>query len=204
MPQISKTTKTAAKTKTSTRAADSWLDGKDAKSSTPRKATRKVAAKKTPAKKVVARKAPAKAVRKSPEKKVTARKTRKPRPPKAALVVKPIRTKLGRTDLVEHLSTTSGQDKTAVKAVMEALKVTMLAHIAPRGAGEFVLPGMFKIATRKVPAKKVAAIKKGTEVRNPRTGETYAHAGRAAFTKPATVKVRIRPMKAMKDMAIGA
>lgn len=190
MPQVSK--KTVTKTSTTRATKDSWLDGETAKST---KTTRAKPAAKKVARKVAAKKAPAK--------KTVARKTRKPRQPKAAVTVKAIRTKMGRTELLDHLVSTTEVDKASVKAVLEALKTTMLGHIAPRGAGEFVMPGMFKIATRKIPAKKVAAIKKGTEVRNPRTGQTYEHAGRKAFVKPATVKVRIRPMKAMKDVAIG-
>jgi len=203
MPQVSKTSKT--KTTAKTRAADSWLDSEKA---TPTKAKAKPAAKKAvakkaaPAKKRVARKAPVKAVRKAPAKKVVARKTRKPRQPKAAVVVKPIRTKLGRTELLAHLCEASGQDKAAVKSVLEALKVTMQGSLAPRGAGEFVMPGLFKVVTKKIAARKVAAIKKGTEVRNPRTGETYAHEGRKAYTKPATVKVRVRPMAGLKNAAL--
>jgi hypothetical protein len=89
-----------------------------------------------------------------------------------------------------------------VKSVLEALKVTMQGSLAPRGAGEFVMPGLFKVVTKKIAARKVAAIKKGTEVRNPRTGETYAHEGRKAYTKPATVKVRVRPMAGLKNAAL--
>lgn len=189
MPQVSKT----QATKTRRTSADSWLDDGDTK-------PKRTAAKKATKAKPVARKATAK---KAPTKKVV-RRASTLRKTKAPIEVKAIRTKMGRTELVEHLAAATELGKTEVKAVLEALKLTMLGHIAPRGAGEFVMPGMFKVATRKVPAKKVAAIKKGTEVRNPRTGETYAHAGRKAFTKPATVKVRVRPMKAMKDVAIGA
>lgn len=204
MPRISKSTKTVSKTRRSTAASDSWLEGEAAGSGRASTKT-KPAAKKTVTKAKAKAKKPVakKAVARKTTKVTKTRATCKPRQPKAVVAVKPMRTKLGRTELVEHLAEVAELDKPQVKRVLEALKAAMLSHIAPRGAGEFVMPGMFKVVTKKIPAKKVAAIKKGTEVRNPRTGETYAHEGRKAYTKPATVKVRIRPMKAMKDAAIG-
>lgn len=197
MPKITKTS--ASKTKTTRVGAESWLEGKEAKSTkTKAKPARKTAAKKPVAKKVVRKTTARKVVRKTPVK-----RTRRAAAAKSTSPVKAVRTKMGRMDLLNHLTEASGLQRGQVKVVLDTLKDTMLAHIAPRGAGEFVMPGMFKVVTKKIPAKKVAAIKKGTEVRNPRTGEVSEHPGRKAYVKPATVKVRIRPMKAMKDVAIG-
>lgn len=212
MPRVTKTV-SASKAKTTLKAADSWLAGAKAVKvkATPAK---KVAAKKASPGAVKARallarmdkakalKATGKTVRKPAAKKVVARKTKTPRQPKAAIAVKAIKTKLSRVELLDHLMAESGQEKTAVKAVLEALKTTMQGSLAPRGAGEFVLPGLFKIVTKKVPARTVKAIKAGTEVRNPRTGDVYAHEGRKAYTKPATVKVRLRAMAGLKNAAL--
>jgi hypothetical protein len=60
-----------------------------------------------------------------------------------------------------------------------------------KGAGNFALPGLFKINAVKVPAKPK---RKG---KNPFTGEEQVFAAR-----PATVKVKVCPLKKLKDAAL--
>ena len=81
--------------------------------------------------------------------------------------------------------------KTAV-GVFNTLESVMLGSVHPRGAGEFVLPGLLKITLRKVPARKA-----GTLVRNPATGEMMA-----AAAKPASVRVKVRALSKLKKAAV--
>ncbi len=66
----------------------------------------------------------------------------------------------------------------------------MLGSVDKKGAGEFTLPGLFKVAVQKVPAK---AKRFG---KDPFTGEE-----RWFPAKPASVKVKVRPLKKLKDAA---
>src|ERR1700756_2290680 len=94
-------------------------------------------------------------------------------------VVKETLTKSGLINLIAEQNDIPR--KTAI-GVFNTLESVMLGSVHPRGAGEFVLPGLLKITLRKVPARKA-----GTLVRNPSTGE-MAKAG----AKPANVRVKIR------------
>ena len=86
----------------------------------------------------------------------------------------------------------------ADESVIEALNELIVRSVMPGGAGELALLSLFKIVARKYPAKKMPAIKKGTLVRNPSTGEMMPSAGRAAFTKPATIKPKIRGLAKLR------
>ena len=76
----------------------------------------------------------------------------------------------------------------AVKAVMAALENTMVASINKKGAGSFVLLGLLKVTAVAVPAKKA---RKGI---NPFTKEETVFKAR-----PASVKLKVRPLKKLKD-----
>ncbi len=116
------------------------------------------------------------------------KKSAKKSAPKAA--VKPIKGVLSKSALIKHLAGTTGAAAKDVRAIIAALEDTIHAAIGKRGGRSFVLPGLFKISVVNVPAKKA---RKGI---NPFTGaETLFKA------KPATVKVKVRPMKKLKDAA---
>lgn len=104
---------------------------------------------------------------------------------------KAIKERMNKTQLLQHLAEKTDLDKKDVKAVMDALEETMIGHVRKRGIGEFMFPGLFKIVSQKVPAKKA---RKGT---NPFTGEETTFKA-----KPATIKLKIRPMKKLKDAAL--
>ena len=135
---------------------------------------RKPAAEKTVAKKVVAEKAPVK-------KAVAA----------APAAMKPIKTAMNKSALTAHLAESSGVEPKAVKAVLAALEATALASMNKKGIGEFTLPGLLKVVAQKVPAK---AKRFG---KNPFTGEEQWFPA-----KPASVKVKVRPLKKLKDAAL--
>ena len=98
---------------------------------------------------------------------------------------------------------TERQAKLLVAAVLEKQSELILGSLSPKGIGEFVMPGIAKFLTRKIPARKVPAREAG-EVKSPLTGKIVQQEARAAFTKPATVRVKIRPLKIVKDVAIPA
>ena len=104
--------------------------------------------------------------------------------------VKPIKGALSKSALIMHLSGTTGAAAKDVRAVIAALESTIHAAVGRKGGRTFVLPGLFKITVVNVPAKPK---RKGV---NPFTGEETVFKA-----KPATVKVKVRPMKKLKDAA---
>ena len=105
-------------------------------------------------------------------------------------VVKPIKEALGKSGLVAHLSEASGVAPKDVRAVMSALEGAVAGSVSKKGVGEFTLPGLLKITSTSVPAKPK---RKGI---NPFTKEEQWFAA-----KPASVKVKVRPLKKLKDAA---
>ena len=78
-----------------------------------------------------------------------------------------------------------------VSGIFEELSIVIEKHVSKRGVGQFILPGLFKIAIVKKPATKAR------EGINPFTGE------KALFkAKPARNVVKIRPLKKLKDMVV--
>lgn len=120
-------------------------------------------------------------------KKPVRKAAKKPAPKTAAKSVKSV---LSKSALVHHLAGTSGAAAKDVRAVITALEDTIRASISKKGPRTFVLPGLLKITAVAVPAKKA---RKGI---NPFTGEETVFKA-----KPATVKVKVRPMKKLKDAA---
>ena len=104
-----------------------------------------------------------------------------------------LREKMTKTEVLNEISTNTGLSKKDVSAVLEELGIVIERHIKKRAVGEFTLPGLLKIKTVKKPAQKA---KKG--VPNPfRPGETMDVAA-----KPASTKVKVLPLKKLKDMAL--
>ncbi|WP_111657058.1 HU family DNA-binding protein [Isoalcanivorax indicus] len=132
---------------------------------------KKAAAKKTAAKKPAAKKVAAAAA-------------------PAARKVKPITEPMSKTQVTANIAETTGLTKKQVSAVLEELTGIIEGHVKKRGAGQFTLPGLMKITTVKKPATKA---RKGI---NPFTGEETVFKA-----KPASIAVKIRPLKKLKDMA---
>ena len=119
--------------------------------------------------------------------------TSKKAAPKAATkpaAPKPIKEALSKSGLVAHLSDTSGVATRDVRAVLSALEGAMAGSVSKKGAGTFTLPGMLKVTAVNVPAKPK---RKGI---NPFTKEEQWFAA-----KPASVKLKVRPLKKLKDAA---
>ena len=135
-----------------------------------------MAAKKTAkkaAKKAVAKKAPAKAAVKAPAKKMTA-----------------VAERYNKTQILTEIAENTELTKKQVQAVLDNLGDVIERHVKKRAVGEFVLPGLLKIQAVKKPAKKA---RKGI---NPFTGEETTFKA-----KPASIAVKIRPLKKLKEMA---
>jgi nucleoid DNA-binding protein len=99
---------------------------------------------------------------------------------------------LTKSALVAHLADAAQVAAKDARALLAALENTIVASIGRKSAGTFVLPGLLKITVTSVPAKPA---RKGV---NPFTGEPTTFKA-----KPATVKVKVRPMKRLKDAAKG-
>jgi nucleoid DNA-binding protein len=132
---------------------------------------KKAVAKKTVAKKTAAKKAPVKAA--PPVKKLTAVKDR-----------------FNKTQILNEIAEETELSKKQVQAVLDSLNDVIERHVKKRAVGEFVLPGLLKIQAVKKPAKKA---RKGI---NPFTGEETVFKA-----KPASIAVKIRPLKKLKEMA---
>ena len=111
-------------------------------------------------------------------------------PAAAPAAVKPIKDAFNKSTLIAHLATQSGVEPKAVKAVLAALEGAIVASVHKKGSGEFTLPGLLKIGVLQVPAKKKRFCK------DPFTGEE-----RWFDPKPASVKIKTRALKKLKDAA---
>ena len=116
-----------------------------------------------------------------------AKKAARKAAPKAQQSIKSV---LSKSALVAHLSGTTGAAAKDVRAVLAALEGTIHSAIGKKGARVFVLPGLLKITVTSVAAKPA---RKGI---NPFTGEPTTFKA-----KPATVRVKVRAMKKLKDAA---
>ena len=137
-------------------------------------AARKTAAKKAPAKKKAAAK-------KAPAKKAAAAPARK---------IKAIGERYTKTQILNQISENTELSKKQVQSVLDELSAVIEGHVKKRACGEFVLPGLLKITTVKKPARRA---RKGI---NPFTGEETTFKA-----KPASIQVKVRPLKKLKEMA---
>jgi nucleoid DNA-binding protein len=115
-------------------------------------------------------------------------------PAKKAVVapkkIKAISERYTKTQMVTQIAENTELSRKQVQSVIDELSDIIEGHIKKRACGEFVLPGLMKIATVKKPAKKA---RKGI---NPFTGEETVFKA-----KPASNAVKIRPLKKLKEMA---
>ena len=103
-----------------------------------------------------------------------------------------IKEKYTKTQMLSEIADNTGLSRKQVSEVMDELGDLVERHIKKRGCGEFTLPGLLKIITKKKPAQKA---KKG--VPNPfRPGELMDVAA-----KPASIQVKVRPLKKLKEFA---
>ena len=104
--------------------------------------------------------------------------------------VKPIKVAFNKSSLMTHLSEEAGVELKAVRAVIASLEAVMLASVHKKGLGSFTLPGLLKVNVVHVPAKKK------------RTGiDPFTKQEREFAAKPASVKIKTRALKKLKDAA---
>lgn len=99
---------------------------------------------------------------------------------------------LTKSELFGEIAETTGLSKKEVASVVEQLGSQIERHLKKKSVGQFTLPGLLKIKTVKRPARKA---QKG--VPNPfKPGELMD-----VPAKPASMKVKVTPLKKLKDMA---
>ena len=98
---------------------------------------------------------------------------------------------LTKTEILTNIAAATGLTKKEIASVLDALSGEIKKSLSSRGVGSFALPGLLKIEKKKVPARPA---KKG--VPNPfKPGELMDVAARPAYSK-----VKVRPLKTLKDM----
>ena len=103
---------------------------------------------------------------------------------------KPIKTAFNKTSLITHLAQVAAVEIKAVKAIIASLEATILASVHKKGLGSFTLPGLLKVNVVNVPAKKK------------RVGiDPFTKVERTFAAKPASVKIKTRALKKLKDAA---
>jgi nucleoid DNA-binding protein len=109
----------------------------------------------------------------------------------APAAIKPVKDNLTKSALLTLISEQNGVTRKQANEILATIEGAILGSVHPRGAGQFIFPGLFKVTLRKVPARKA-----GTLIRNPATGEMVK-----AAAKPATVRVKVRALSKLKSAA---
>jgi len=96
-----------------------------------------------------------------------------------------------KSEILNAISNETDLPRKQVSAVLESLNGQISKSLGRRGPGVFTLPGLIKIEKKKIPARKARK-----NVPNPfRPGETMD-----IPAKPASTKVKVRPLKNLKGM----
>jgi nucleoid DNA-binding protein len=155
-----------------------------------KKGVRKTKAKAKTTKRTTAKKS---TVKKATKKKATKTKTAKTAKAMKAVVAGPlgkVSSVYTKSTLLSTLSDRTGLAKKDVSAVLTELTTVVEGHLKRGGPGKFTLPGMLKMTVKNAPARKA---RKGV---NPFTGEPTIFKA-----KPASRKVKVTALKALKEMA---
>jgi nucleoid DNA-binding protein len=106
--------------------------------------------------------------------------------------VRPVKEVLTKSALITMIAEQNELTRKQASSVLGTIESAMLGSVHPKGAGQFIFPGLMKVTLRKVPARKA-----GTLIRNPATGEMVP-----AAAKPASVRVKIRALSKLKSAAV--
>ena len=132
------------------------------------------------------------AARKAPARKAKAPAKKAPAKAAPAKKIKAISERYTKTQVLNQIAENTELSRKQVQSVLDELSDIIEGHIKKRAVGEFVMPGLMKVTSVKKPARKARK-----NVPNPfKPGETMDVAA-----KPASVQVKIRPLKKLKDMA---
>jgi nucleoid DNA-binding protein len=105
-------------------------------------------------------------------------------------MMKAVKKAPSKTEILGNIAAAAGLNKKDVANVLDALAGEIKKNLCARGPGLFAIPGLVKIERKRVPARPA---QKG--VKNPFTGELQDRPA-----KPASVKVKVRALKNLKDM----
>jgi nucleoid DNA-binding protein len=94
-----------------------------------------------------------------------------------------------KANIMAEVAGNTGLTKKQVSSVFDELGILIERHIKKRSPRQFTLPGLLKIEVKRKPKTKA---RKGI---NPFTGESMMFKA-----KPARDVVKVRPLKALKDM----
>ena len=108
---------------------------------------------------------------------------------KKAAAKKPAGKPMTKTEILNSLADSTGLNKKEVAGVLEELGTLIGKNLGKRGPGVFNVPGLIKVKVVRKPATKA---RPGV---NPFTGEEIM-----IKAKPAHNKVKILPLKGLKDM----
>lgn len=104
-----------------------------------------------------------------------------------------IQKKYTKTEILNEISENTSISKKEVAAVLEELGVLIERHVKKRAVGEFTLPGLLKIKSVARPARPARK-----NVPNPfRPGEMMD-----IPRKPASIRVKVLPLKKLKEFAL--
>ncbi len=96
-----------------------------------------------------------------------------------------------KSEVLNAVAETSGLNKKDVAKVIDALTDVIKQNLNAPGPGVFAIPGLLKIERKDIEAKEAR-----TGVPDPfRPGQTRDYAA-----KPASVKIKVRALKNLKDM----
>lgn len=99
---------------------------------------------------------------------------------------------LTKTQIIAEIAEKTGLGKKDVGKVLDTLGELISVSLSKKGVGSFTLPGLIKIEKKKVPAQPARK-----NVPNPfKPGEV-----RDIPAKPAHNKIKVKALKALKDMA---
>jgi nucleoid DNA-binding protein len=104
---------------------------------------------------------------------------------------KPIAEALSKSAIIAHIAAISEVEAKHVRAVLDGLEATIASSIHKKGIGHFTLPGFFKITSQAVAAK---PRRKGID--------PFTKQERWFEAKKATVRVKVRALKKLKDAAV--
>ena len=97
---------------------------------------------------------------------------------------------LTKSEILASIAETTELSRKQVASVFEALSGLIKKNVGKKGPGKFVVPGLMKIVVIQKPATKA---RKGI---NPFTKQEQMFKA-----KPARKVIKVRPIKALKDMA---
>jgi nucleoid DNA-binding protein len=96
-----------------------------------------------------------------------------------------------KSEVTNNIAEATGLSKKQVTSVLESLSGEIKKALSSRGPGVFAIPGLVKVEKKKVPARPAQK-----NVPNPfKPGEFMDRPA-----KPASVKVKVRALKNLKDM----